>query len=91
MATFITIGYGERSGYDRTSVSVREAAHEHDAVLYAPHLPAKTLPDLGPEPLPKALNRVAAHLLGRITAIAGPPTSLTSRSTASCLSMPSPR
>lgn len=51
------------------------AAHEHDAVLYAPHLPAKTLPGLGPGPLPKPLNRVAAHLLGRITAIAGPPSS----------------
>lgn len=52
-----------------------QAAHEHDAVLYAPHLPAKTLPGLGPGPLPKPLNRVAAHLLGRITAIAGPPDS----------------
>ena len=51
------------------------AAHEHDAVLYAPHLPPKALPGLGPGPLPKPLNRVAAHLLGRITAIAGPPNS----------------
>lgn len=51
------------------------AAHEHDAVLYAPHLAAKTLPGLGPGPLPKPLNRVAAHLVGRITTIAGPPTS----------------
>lgn len=48
------------------------AAHEHDAVLYAPHLPVKALPGLGPGPLPKPLNRVAARLLSRITAIAGP-------------------
>lgn len=30
MATFVTIGYGDRAGYDRTSVEVRKAAHAHD-------------------------------------------------------------
>jgi hypothetical protein len=29
----ITIGYGDREGYDRTAVGVRDAAHAHDAKL----------------------------------------------------------
>lgn len=33
MARFITIGYGDREGYDRTDPVVRDAAHEHDARL----------------------------------------------------------
>ena len=33
MATFVTIGYGDREGYDRTDASVRDAAHAHDARL----------------------------------------------------------
>lgn len=33
MALFITIGYGDRAGYDRTDAAVRDAAHEHDARL----------------------------------------------------------
>ena len=33
MPKFITIGYGDRAGYDRTSKSVRDAAHAHDAEL----------------------------------------------------------
>jgi hypothetical protein len=33
MATFITIGYGTRDGYDRTEPAVRKAAHAHDARL----------------------------------------------------------
>lgn len=33
MATFVTIGYGDQAGYDRTPESVRQAAHEHDDVL----------------------------------------------------------
>jgi hypothetical protein len=35
VATFITIGYGDRAGYERTDPSVREAAHAHDARLRA--------------------------------------------------------
>ena len=35
MATFITIGYGDREGYDRTDAAVRDAAHVHDARLRA--------------------------------------------------------
>ena len=33
MPKFVTIGYGDKEGYDRTAVSVREAAHAHDAKL----------------------------------------------------------
>lgn len=30
MATFITIGYGDRAGYDRTDPEVRDEAHRQD-------------------------------------------------------------
>jgi hypothetical protein len=30
---FVTIGYGDQDGYDRTSRPVRDAAHAHDATL----------------------------------------------------------
>ncbi|HEY4031629.1 MAG TPA: YciI family protein [Caulobacteraceae bacterium] len=30
MGKFITIGYGDRNGYDRTDKAVRETAHAHD-------------------------------------------------------------
>jgi hypothetical protein len=33
MAKFVTIGYGDRDGYDRTDPPVRDAAHAHDARL----------------------------------------------------------
>jgi hypothetical protein len=33
MAKFVTIGYGDEVGYDRTSRAVRDAAHAHDARL----------------------------------------------------------
>jgi hypothetical protein len=33
MATFITIGYGDRAGYEATSEPVRDAAHAHDVRL----------------------------------------------------------
>jgi hypothetical protein len=32
---FVTIGYGDRAGYDRTDPKVRDAAHEHDERLQA--------------------------------------------------------
>ena len=32
---FVTIGYGEREGYDRTDASVRDEAHAHDQRLRA--------------------------------------------------------
>lgn len=33
MPTFITIGYGDQAGYDRTDQAVKDAAHAHDADL----------------------------------------------------------
>ena len=33
MPKFVTIGYGDRAGYDRTAAPVRDAAHAHDAKL----------------------------------------------------------
>jgi len=33
MPKFITIGYGDRAGYDRTARAVRDAAHANDATL----------------------------------------------------------
>jgi len=33
MPKFVTIGYGDREGYDRTAVDIRNAAHAHDAKL----------------------------------------------------------
>jgi hypothetical protein len=35
MAKFITIGYGDSAGYERTAPDVRAAAHDHDARLRA--------------------------------------------------------
>jgi hypothetical protein len=35
MARFMTIGYGDREGYDRTDPQVRDAAHAHDERLRA--------------------------------------------------------
>jgi hypothetical protein len=35
MPKFVTIGYGDRTGYDATDEGVRDAAHEHDARLKA--------------------------------------------------------
>jgi hypothetical protein len=32
---FVTIGYGDRAGYDRTDPAIRDAAHEHDERLRA--------------------------------------------------------
>jgi hypothetical protein len=33
MPKFVTIGYGDRKGYDRTDTAVQNAAHAHDARL----------------------------------------------------------
>jgi hypothetical protein len=35
MPRFVTIGYGDRAGYDRTDPKVRDAAHQHDERLRA--------------------------------------------------------
>lgn len=33
MPKFVTIGYGDRAGYEHTTADVRDAAHAHDAKL----------------------------------------------------------
>jgi hypothetical protein len=33
MPTFVTNGYGDREGYDRTPPTIRDAAHAHDQTL----------------------------------------------------------
>ena len=33
MSKFLTIGYGDRAGYEQTDAQVRDAAHAHDARL----------------------------------------------------------
>ena len=33
MPKFLTIGYGDQAGYDRTPEAARQAAHAHDAAL----------------------------------------------------------
>jgi hypothetical protein len=35
MPKFITVGYGDEKGYERTDRAVRDAAHAHDAKLKA--------------------------------------------------------
>lgn len=35
MPKFVTIGYGDREGYDRADAAVRDEAHAHDACLRA--------------------------------------------------------
>jgi hypothetical protein len=35
MPKFITIGYGDQRGYDRTPHAIRDAAHRHDQTLRA--------------------------------------------------------
>jgi hypothetical protein len=35
MPRFVTIGYGDRAGYDRTDPAIRDAAHRHDEALLA--------------------------------------------------------
>jgi hypothetical protein len=33
VAKFVTIGYGDQAGYDRTDPAIRDAAHAHDGHL----------------------------------------------------------
>jgi hypothetical protein len=35
VSRFVTIGYGDQAGYERTDPSVRDAAHQHDERLLA--------------------------------------------------------
>ena len=40
MPKFITIGYGDQAGYDRTPEPIRDAAHQQDAKLRSVDLAA---------------------------------------------------
>jgi hypothetical protein len=57
MPKFITIGYGDRDGYDRTDAAIRDAAHAHDARLRE----AGTLMGVAGKPI-QVRNPEAKHL-----------------------------
>ena len=69
----VVVGAGRWSGREFTTAGpLLRRAHEQEAVLFAPLLSAKTLPSLGPDPLPKQLTNPSQRLLERITTITGP-------------------
>ncbi len=41
MPKFVTIGYGDQAGYDRTPQAIRDAAHAHDTGLQRASLAAQ--------------------------------------------------
>ena len=53
MPTFLTIGYGDQEGYDRTDPAVRDRAHAHDAWLTAAGARIGRAGDAGPGPQPR--------------------------------------
>lgn len=69
----VVVGAGRWSDRElATAGRLLRAAHRQDAVLFAPLLSARALPDLGPDPLPKQLTNPSQRLLERITTITGP-------------------
>lgn len=69
----VVVGAGRWSEREfATAGRLLRAAHAQEAVLFAPLLPAKALPGLGPDPLPKQLTNPSQRLLERITTISGP-------------------
>ena len=69
----VVVGAGRWSDREFASAGrLLRRAHEQEAVLFAPLLPGKTLPGLGPDPLPKQLTSPSQRLLERITTITGP-------------------
>lgn len=69
----VVVGAGRWSDREfATAGRLLRRAQEQEAVLFAPLCPAKTLPGLGPDPLPKQLTRPSQRLLERITTITGP-------------------
>lgn len=69
----VVVGASRWSDRDfATAGRILRRAHEQEAVLFVPFLPAKTLPGLGPDPLPKQLTSPSQRLLERITTITGP-------------------
>ncbi|MEP9385539.1 hypothetical protein [Nocardioides sp. KR10-350] len=69
----VVVGAGRWSEREFATAGRRlRTVHEQEAVLFAPLLPAKALPGLGPDPLPKQLTNPSQRLLERITTITGP-------------------
>lgn len=69
----VVVGAGRWSEREfATAGRLLRTAHEQDAVLFAPLLPARALPGLGPDPLPKQFTNPSQRLLERITTITGP-------------------
>jgi hypothetical protein len=69
----VVVGAGRWSDREfATAGRLLRTAHRQEAVLFAPLLPAKALPRLGPDPLPKQLTNPSQRLLERITSITGP-------------------
>jgi Mrp family chromosome partitioning ATPase len=69
----VVVGAGRWSDREfATAGRLLRTAHRQEAVLFAPLLPAKALPGLGPGPLPKQLTSPSQRLLERITTITGP-------------------
>ena len=69
----VVVGAGRWSGREfATAGRLLRRAHEQEAVLFLPFLSAKTLPGLGPDPLPRQLTNPSQRLLERITTITGP-------------------
>lgn len=69
----VVVGAGRWSEREfATAGRLLRTAHTQEAVLFAPLLPAKALPGLGPDPLPKQFTSPSQRLLERITTITGP-------------------
>jgi hypothetical protein len=69
----VVVGAGRWSGPEFAAAGSRlRRLHEDQGVVFVPLMPAKTLPGLGPDPLPKQLTNPSQRLLDRITTITGP-------------------
>lgn len=69
----VVVGPSRWNNSDFASAGRRlRAAHEAGAVEFAPLLPTKVLPGLGPDPLPKQLSSLAQRLLGHLTTLTAP-------------------
>lgn len=69
----VVVGASRWSGREFATAGPRlRTIYQQGAVLFAPLLPAKALPGLGPDPLPKQLTNPSQRLLERITSITGP-------------------
>lgn len=68
----VVVGAGRWSQREFAAGRLLRRVHGQEAVLFAPLLSFKTLPGLGPDPLPKQLTTPSRRLLDRVTTITGP-------------------